>query len=432
VRQPDGLPTLRGLCAAAGPADTSGGPPAPALAGHPLSFYWAHPETGTRLAAYGETLRAEARSPRELRHLFAALTRPDSVEWLDGPADARDRPPGPFFGAVAFDPDEPLGPEWAGFAPARWAAPRVVVFSADGRRSVAAFGDEAGRDLDLALRALSTPPAPAPLPRVEAAALNGARTAWSELVSSALNRIERNELSKVVLARTVDVRGEGPFPEPELLAALEARHPICHTFFLRGDGGSSFAGATPETLCRLDGRDLSTDALAGSSRLAEAAELLARPKELREHAWVVEHVVAALRSISERVEAADGPQVRKLADVAHLYTPIHARLREGKGLADVVETLHPTPAVGGVPSRAAMRFISEEEKLGRGLYAGIVGLCGPGRADLAVALRCALLRGPSARLYVGAGIVAGSTAEGEWAETELKARALLSALGVTG
>jgi menaquinone-specific isochorismate synthase len=98
----------------------------------------------------------------------------------------------------------------------------------------------------------------------------------------------------------------------------------------------------------------------------------------------------------------------------------------------VVETLHPTPAVGGVPSRAAMRFISEEEKLGRGLYAGIVGLCGPGRADLAVALRCALLRGPSARLYVGAGIVAGSTADGEWAETELKARALLSALGVTG
>jgi salicylate biosynthesis isochorismate synthase/menaquinone-specific isochorismate synthase len=430
VRQPDGLPTLRGLCAAAGPADTS--PPAPALAGHALSFYWAHPETGTRLAAYGEALRAEARSPRELRHLFAALTRPDSVEWLDGPADARDRPPGPFFGAVAFDPDEPLGPEWAGFAPARWAAPRVVVFSAEGRRSVAAFGDEASRDLDLALRALSTPPAPAPLPRVEAAALNGARTAWGELVSSALDRIDRNELSKVVLARTVDVRGEGPFPEQQLLAALEARHPICHTFFLRGDGDSSFAGATPEMLCRLDGRDLSTDALAGSARLAEAYALLERSKELREHAWVVEHVVAALRSISERVEAADGPQVRKLADVAHLYTPIHARLREGKGLADVVETLHPTPAVGGVPSRAAMRFISEEEKLGRGLYAGIVGLCGPGRADLAVALRCALLRGPSARLYVGAGIVAGSTAEGEWAETELKARALLSALGVSG
>jgi len=432
VRQPDGLPILRGLCAAAGPAATGAGPPARTLAGHGLSFYWAHPESGTRFAAYGETLRTEARSPRDLRDLFASLTAPGAVEWLDGPADARDRPPGPFFGAVAFDPDEPLGPEWAGFAPVRWAAPRIVVFSAAGRRSVAAFGDQAGRDLDLAFRALSIPQPAAPLPRVEATPPNGARSAWGDLVSAALGSIERSELSKVVLARTVDVRSERPFPEQELLAALEARHPTCRTFFLRGDDGSSFAGATPETLCRLEGRDLLTDALAGSARLAEAAELLGRPKELREHAWVVEHVVAALRSIAEQVEAADGPQVRKLADVAHLYTPIHARLLEGKGLADVVETLHPTPAVGGVPSRAAMRFISEEEKLGRGLYAGIVGLCGPGRADLAVALRCALLRGPSARLYVGAGIVAGSTPDGEWAETELKARALLSALGVTG
>src|SRR5205823_3676640 len=149
----------------------------------------------------------------------------DSIEWLDGPADARDRPPGPFFGAVAFDPDEPLETEWAGFAPARWAAPRVIVFSIEGRRSVAAFGDDAARDLEIALRAVSASPPAAALPRVPAAALNGARTAWGELVSAALSRIERNELHKVVLARTVDVRGERPFPEQELLAALEARHP---------------------------------------------------------------------------------------------------------------------------------------------------------------------------------------------------------------
>jgi isochorismate synthase len=408
------------------------GPPAPALAGHPLSFYWAHPEGGVRFAAYGESVRTEARTPGELRALFASLSRENAVEWLDGSPDSRQRPPGPFFGAVAFDPREPLGAEWAGFAPARWAAPRLALYSHDGRRSLAAFGEDPAADLDRARRALATPPLPSVLPRVQAAPVNGARSAWGALVSAALARIESSELSKVVLARTVDVRGERPFPEQDLLAALEERHPTCRTFFLRGDGGSAFAGATPETFCRLDGRDLATDALAGSARLAEASSLLDRSKELREHAWVVEHVMAALRSISDEVESADGPQVRKLADVAHLYTPIEARLREGKGLADVVEALHPTPAVGGVPPLAAMRFISEEEKLGRGLYAGLVGLCGPGRADLAVALRCALLRGESARLYVGAGIVAGSTAEGEWAETELKARALLSALGVSG
>ncbi|MFL5291342.1 MAG: isochorismate synthase MenF [Myxococcales bacterium] len=432
MRQRDPLPVLRGLCAPAPGNARRTGPPASTIAGHPLSFYWAHPESGTRFAAYGEVARVEARSAREMRELFVTLTRPGSVDWLDGPADARPRPPGPFFGAVAFDPDEPLGPEWTGFVPVRWAAPRIAVFGTGGERSVATFGADPKGDLDLALRALGEPAQKAALPRVEAAPLNGARAGWAGLVSSALERIERHELHKVVLARSVDVLGERPFPEPELVAALEARHSTCRTFFLKGDSGSSFAGATPETLCRLDGLDLATDALAGSARLAEAAELLERPKELREHAWVVEHVVAALRSISDRVEAADGPQVKKLADVAHLYTPISARLQKGKGVSDVVEALHPTPAVGGVPARAAMRFISEEEKLGRGLYAGLVGLCGPGRADLAVALRCALLRGPAARLYVGAGIVAGSTAEGEWAETELKARALLSALGVAG
>src|SRR5205085_2644781 len=148
-----------------------------------------------------------------------------------------------------------------------------------------------------------------------------------------------------------------------------------------------------------------------------------RTKDLREHAWVVEHVAAALRPIADPVEVARVPEVRLLADVAHLYTPVRARLRPGKGLADVVEVLHPPPAVGGVPRAEALRFIVEEERLGRGLYAGLVGLCGPGRADVAVALRCALLRGPAARLFVGAGVVAGSTAEGEWMETELKTHA---------
>jgi isochorismate synthase EntC len=76
-----------------------------------------------------------------------------------------------------------------------------------------------------------------------------------------------------------------------------------------------------------------------------------------------------------------------------------------------------------------MRFIAEREALGRGLYAGLVGICSPGRADLAVALRCALVSGNDARLFVGAGVVSGSTAESEWGETELKARALLGALG---
>jgi len=121
--------------------------------------------------------------------------------------------------------------------------------------------------------------------------------------------------------------------------------------------------------------------------------------------------------------------VRELANVVHLHTPVVARLAPGRSVADVASALHPTPAVAGVPSAAALRFLAEHEQLDRGLYAGIVGWVGDGSAELAVALRSALVRGRRARLFVGAGIVEGSSPDAEWEETELKARALLDALG---
>ena len=84
--------------------------------------------------------------------------------------------------------------------------------------------------------------------------------------------------------------------------------------------------------------------------------------------------------------------------------------------------------IRAIPPAAAVRFLGEHEQLDRGLYAGLIGLVGPGRAELAVALRCALLSGGTARLFLGAGILEGSSAESEWMETQLKARALLDAL----
>jgi isochorismate synthase EntC len=144
---------------------------------------------------------------------------------------------------------------------------------------------------------------------------------------------------------------------------------------------------------------------------------------------VVEHIARALEEVADHIHWPKEPRVRALANVAHLHTPVIARLAPGRGVADVAAALHPTPAVGGVPSAAALRFLAEHEALDRGLYAGLVGWVGEGRAELAVALRSALVRGNRARLFVGSGIVLGSSPEGEWEETELKARALLDALG---
>ena len=145
---------------------------------------------------------------------------------------------------------------------------------------------------------------------------------------------------------------------------------------------------------------------------------------------MVEHIAGSLAQVAAGVHFPPEPRLRALANVVHLHTPISARLLPGRGLADVAAALHPTPAVGGMPRDAALEFIARHEGLDRGLYAGLVGWAGPDRAELAVALRSALVRGARARLFVGAGIVEGSSADEEFEETELKARAMLDALGV--
>ncbi len=115
--------------------------------------------------------------------------------------------------------------------------------------------------------------------------------------------------------------------------------------------------------------------------------------------------------------------------MVHLRTSIRAVLRKDLGLAEVVCALHPTPAVGGSPREHALEFLCEHEALDRGWYAGPVGWVGMGKAHQMVALRSARVKGARARLFVGAGIVAGSNAESEWRETELKSLAMLRALG---
>ena len=377
---------------------------------------WAHPAGGLRAAAFGEADRREGTS---LRAVLAGLRAP-----FDLPEDM----PGPWFGAVAFDGT--MGPEWSGFSPLRFTLPQLLVWRLAGRQFVAAFGDGAAERLDEARRQLETSREPErePEPARRLPAPDDRRH-WDALVARALTAISSGALDKVVLARALDVEARAEIDPVALLAQLQSRYPACRSFLLRGRGGATFLGATPELLCRIDGDRVSAEALAGSAQPGDAAALLGSRKDLREHRWVVDHIVHALSGIAGSLQRNPGPGLRPLANVVHLHTPIGARLDPGRGVADVVCALHPTPAVAGVPAKDALSFISQHEHLDRGLYAGLVGWVGPDRAELAVALRCALVRGRKARLFVGAGIVEGSTAESEWAETELKARALLDALG---
>ena len=264
------------------------------------------------------------------------------------------------------------------------------------------------------------------------------RREWEALVEDAAHACRNGALEKVVLARAVRAcaRG-GPFNPPAALERLRDAYPNAYVFAV-ARGPRCFLGATPERLVRL--RDGAVDAtcLAGSAPRGETPEedtrlgnaLLASAKERAEHAVVVRSVRAALEGVCSEVHSPNVPRLLRLRNVQHLYTPVDGRVSWPTCVLDLVQRLHPTPAVGGYPREGALRFIRDREGLDRGWYAGPVGwLDRRGDGEFAVALRSALLHGTEATLFAGCGIMAQSCASDEYAETCLKLRPMLNALG---
>ncbi len=259
------------------------------------------------------------------------------------------------------------------------------------------------------------------------------RHRWSASVDEALARITDGRLSKVVLARQVTVDLRRPVRVTTVVGRLRQEQPSCFTY-----AAGSYVGASPELLARRRGRDVVSRPMAGTVAQGGSpgddrrlvAAMAASEKEQNEHRLVVGEVRDGLGMLCDGVGGADEPDVVRLSTVAHLATTIRARLRDPSMSAlDVAAFLHPTPAVAGVPRKAALAAIAELEDFERGLYAGPVGwVDARGDGDWAVALRSATLDGARARLVAGAGIVAGSDPDREWDETESKLAAMRSAL----
>ncbi len=258
------------------------------------------------------------------------------------------------------------------------------------------------------------------------------RPGWRAAVTTILEEIAAGHLDKAVLAREVLVEADRPFARAELLRRLAARGAGA---YLYASGG--FIGASPELLVNRSGRLARSRPLAGTvprgaSPAEEAASLAwlrTSAKEALEHRLVVDAVTGALAKAADRVEVA-ATQIVRLPTVAHLGTEVSASLGDPPPSAlDLVALLHPTPAVAGTPPQAALDLLARLEPSSRGLYAGPVGwVDGAGDGEWAVALRCAVLEGRRARLFAGAGIVAGSDPDAEWDETASKLRAMLDVL----
>ncbi len=257
-------------------------------------------------------------------------------------------------------------------------------------------------------------------------------------VEAALERLRGEALSKVVLARTVQVDAGRVLDPRRLVHRLRAVDPDCFAFSSPTGTGSVLVGASPELLVSRYGAEVRANPLAGSAPRAgdpqedraNAEALGSSAKDRQEHAIVVEAVFAALHPLCTELHYDAEPVLLPTANVWHLSTRFRGRLREPAPTAlELAATLHPTPAVAGTPTPGALSVIAALEPFDRGCYAGPVGwVDANGDGEWAIALRCAELVGERATLYAGAGIVADSDPAAELDETERKFRAFLDSL----
>jgi menaquinone-specific isochorismate synthase len=256
------------------------------------------------------------------------------------------------------------------------------------------------------------------------------RTRWCTEVLAALHAIEAGDLEKVVLAREVLVESDTPFSRHEILSRLVQSQPGCFVY-----GAGAMVGASPELLVARRGRKVTSMPMAGTVARAgndeeRVAALTDSRKDRREHQLVVDAVTGMLRTCCDDVRADDVPVLASLTDVAHLATRIEAVVGEGGLTAlGLARLLSPTPAIAGSPRDAALEFLAHLEPFDRGCYGGPVGwVDSRGDGEWAVALRGAEVNRRRARLIAGAGIVAGSDPDAEWAETEAKLTPMLRVL----
>ncbi len=396
---------------------------------------------GATVAGLGCAYRIEEEGPERFTR---AAARWRSVV-AGAVCDPVDGPPGSGLVAVggfAFADAGGHSSLWSGFTPASLVVPEIAVARRgdDVRLTVAvpAGGDPAAALARAqALEPTALPlldPAPATRTVVESVM---PPSHYVDAVARAVERIDRGEFEKIVLAREVAVRAASDHDAAAVFDVLRSAFSECFVFLVaRGD--AAFVAASPELLVRRQGLRAQTVALAGSiHRSADPAvddhlgeQLLRSAKDRSEQAIVARRIARVLRRHSVWVTAPEEPSVVKVANIQHLAMPIRAQLREPIGALELAGLLHPTPAVGAEP-RAAIDLIPALEGLDRGWYAGAVGWTDASEdGELCVALRCALLRGREARCYAGVGVVRDSVPADELAETEVKLGALLPVLAL--
>jgi len=419
-------------------------------------FYWEQPERQIALVSSGAALSIQARGRERFiaaaqvwRHLREEAVVEYAADLEQEVASAEHGPV--LVGGFSFDPQRSRSDLWQDFPDGLLILPRLLFTQRAGRAALTfsclvstadnldnltnIMSEELARFSELMAGQCASS-----APTFHAAQHCAVRdvwsaSAWKELVGRAVSSIRHGAYAKIVLAREAEITHRA-FELTQTLQNLRESYPnACVFAFQRGE--QAFIGATPERLIHAQDGKLHTAALAGSApRGANAeedrrlgCELLRSPKNRGEHEIVTAMLRDSLARLCSRVWVADTPELLRLKNIQHLQTAIVGELLPGRTLLEALHILHPTPAVGGTPTEAALSFIREHENLDRGWYAGPLGWIDlQGNGEFVVALRSALLEKHRATLFAGCGIVKDSDPEAEYAESCLKLQVILRSL----
>ena len=418
----------------------------------PDSFIWLRPDGADSLLTWG---RAAEWSPPPRGHRFASARR-----FVDDVAGQLRDVRSVIVGGFSFTGDigaETHGrsraiPAWSAFGTGNLTVPALQVVRRGSRWSVTSIAADPRRaqvrlaqTLELLDEVAENPPSvessgsstsPCPRDGFDARVVDTTADHFTGIVARAVDDIKAGRLEKVVLARSVELIGRVDLDC--WLARLRDRFPSCAVFAHR-IGPVTFFGASPERLVSVDGPTVETSALAGSrprgtdpaSDRALTEELWHSVKEQNEHRFAVNHLRAGFRAAGVELDPDRPTEVLRIPGIQHLHTPITGRRPTGIGILDLVETLHPSPAVAGTPTPAALEWIARHEGLDRGWYTAPIGwLDTEGQGEFRVGLRSALHSSDTdtTTLFAGGGIVGRSVPVDELQETRTKLGALLDVL----
>ena len=352
-----------------------------------------------------------------------------------------------LLGGGSFFADMKPG-EWDSFPQAALVLPRYVLIRTNGRytfsvnlaltetETIASGSQRVRMEAETFLTQLESAIFPMPSIPDEITTNETSRVVWQNAIRQSVEMIHQGRLKKVVMARPVQVNGNRPIDVPVLLESLGKSCPSSFRFLFEFSPTITFAGVTPERLVSVLGTKFTTAAIAGSIRRSDfpaedealGQQLIENQKDQSEHSFVKHEIRARLESLVASLHLDLAPRLLRLPNIQHLWTHIEGTLHPNQNVLDLVAALHPTPAVGGVPSETALRLIRQLEGFERGWYAGPVGwVDADGNGDFVVAIRSGLFHENSATLFGGAGIVADSDPDKEWEETGLKIQFLLNA-----